>query len=273
MKCETAEELISALLDDELTEVQRTRVEKHVASCASCAQARTWLLGSRAAVRTLSLEQHELPPAFWPTLLRRLDAPQPVESSAAEGPFAAYPWLARIPARAAISVGMAVAAVGLALGIAWFTPMPENTARQGVPVAALVLDFEQQVAAAAPRQYTNRDPFSRTYPVGLTQPTDPHVNYVGCSTRYVNGVVAPQLRYSTGRYSMALYQLPVSETRRLAWGARAGQEFRVVSTERCCAVVWADGATAYALVSDLPPGALLGVAHDLAEAARGAPGA
>ncbi|MGD8240207.1 MAG: zf-HC2 domain-containing protein [Armatimonadota bacterium] len=279
MKCETAQELISALVDDELSAAERTRVEAHTRTCAACAGAHVWLQETKTAVRTIIRHRHELPPGFWPALLRRLDAPHAAPSA----PRAArYPWLARVPARAAMSFGIAAAVVGLALGIAWFTPMPEETTDAAVPVAVLVLDFEGQAAAAAPAQ----PQWGQFTPVGgplmrevkhapaLMRPPAPHMTFVGHSTRYVNGVAAVQLNYASGPHRMALYQLPVTRAR-LPVARRAaglGREFRVVRTERCCVVAWAEGDTAFALVSDLPPGGLLDMADALAAAAD-APGA
>jgi anti-sigma factor RsiW len=249
MRCETAEELISALLDDELTAAERTRLEEHMRACRTCAEAQGWLQATKAAVRTIAHEQHALPPGFWPVLFRRLDAAEPhrgAERGGAEQRVTARAWLVRVPVRAAISIGMAVGVLCLALGIVWFTPMPAERTDARVSMAVLALDFEQQAAEVAP-PWSHWEPFVSAaepfaqdvkYATALMRPPDPGMTFVGHSTRYVNGVVAVQLTYSSGPHWIALYQLPAAQAR-LPTRARAaspGRQFHVVCAERCSVV-------------------------------------
>jgi len=60
MKCDTAREAISALLDDELAGVPVERVEEHLAGCRDC---RVWKQAAHAVTRSVRLEAARLPSA------------------------------------------------------------------------------------------------------------------------------------------------------------------------------------------------------------------
>ncbi len=284
MKCETVQELMSARADDELPAAERTVVQEHARTCALCAEAQVWLRETKATIQTLARQEQALPAGLWPAVLRRLDTPPASQSTTAPADYTATarPWLVRVPVRAAMSFSIAAVVVGIALGIAWFTPMADDGTDAVLPMEALALEFELQAAAAAPPR-SPWGPFSDTagpfmqsvkYGPALMRPPDPHMTFVGQSTRYVNGVMTVAFTYSSDAHSITLYQLPAARARLPAQGVGGspGRIFRLARTQRCCVVAWTDGDTAFAVISDLPPGALLGIAETLAEAAR-APGA
>ena len=74
MTCETVQELISSLVDDQLPAAQRALVQQHSRTCLACAEARAWLQETKAMLRKLAGQHQELPPAFWAGVRQRIDA-------------------------------------------------------------------------------------------------------------------------------------------------------------------------------------------------------
>jgi len=54
MKCEQAEELISALIDDELSDPERSSIEGHLKDCLKCQRTYDWGRGLNREIRTVS---------------------------------------------------------------------------------------------------------------------------------------------------------------------------------------------------------------------------
>ena len=54
MKCEQAEELISALIDDELADAERSSIEVHLKDCPKCQRAYEWETALNTEIRTAS---------------------------------------------------------------------------------------------------------------------------------------------------------------------------------------------------------------------------
>jgi len=54
MKCEQAEELISALIDDELSDPERSSIEGHLKDCPKCQRTYDWGRGLNREIRTVS---------------------------------------------------------------------------------------------------------------------------------------------------------------------------------------------------------------------------
>jgi len=54
MKCEQAEELISTLADNELSDPQRSSIEDHLKDCPRCQRAYEWHRSLNSEIRTVS---------------------------------------------------------------------------------------------------------------------------------------------------------------------------------------------------------------------------
>ena len=54
MKCEEAEELISALADNELSDRERSSIEGHLRDCPRCQRAYEWHQSLNSEIRTVS---------------------------------------------------------------------------------------------------------------------------------------------------------------------------------------------------------------------------
>jgi predicted anti-sigma-YlaC factor YlaD len=89
-------ELLSALLDDELTPEEAARAEEHLAACAQCRDERDQLAQARQAVR--DLPGLDLPPPLWVQLMRSRRRPaRPVAWVGAAAAAVALIGLAAVP--------------------------------------------------------------------------------------------------------------------------------------------------------------------------------
>jgi anti-sigma factor RsiW len=89
-------EMLSALLDNELTPTEAVRAEEHLASCAECRAEREHLAEARQAVRDLPVL--DLPPPLWVQLMRsRRRAARPAAWLGAAAAAVALIGLAAVP--------------------------------------------------------------------------------------------------------------------------------------------------------------------------------
>ena len=89
-------EMLSALLDDELTPTEAVRVTEHLATCAECQAERERLAEARQAVRDLPVL--DLPPPLWIKLMRsRRRAVRPAAWLGAAAAAVALIGLAAVP--------------------------------------------------------------------------------------------------------------------------------------------------------------------------------
>lgn len=147
MKCEQAEELISALVDDELTGPERAEVEIHLKACPSCGRAYEWGKALNSGIRAAGagvVAPAGLREAILSNQLTR--AKEAGSSSARSGPvLRSRPFLRPVFASAAL--------VAVVVSIFFFT----RASSQAISLAALEIRAKIDRGEVALQKQTNTD--------------------------------------------------------------------------------------------------------------------
>ena len=102
IRAELTEDMLSAYLDDELSDEERAAVDEELAGSAEWRAVRAELDSTRALVRALPVR--EAPTGFWDAVLDpNIAPPIPIESARSNRGHRAVRWLAGVGAAAAIA--------------------------------------------------------------------------------------------------------------------------------------------------------------------------
>lgn len=138
---------LSEYLDGELTEAERTALERHLAACPACSATLADL--SRVVMRARALSAPEPHPDLWDGIAARIAAGRATPAAVRVRPRVRRRWMFSWPELAAAGIAIAVGSGGLAWWVAGRVGAPVPTVAPGAPPPSLATPAA--LGSAAPR--------------------------------------------------------------------------------------------------------------------------